>query len=118
MSILQRFKKAVGIAETDDFISDRENLRRGTVRNGNLDWRGLPIDRHAGGPGSASPALRGFNKLVAEFKDAIGADVEQRGDPNIPTLSPSQFDRDVDATEQAAKRRHRYNPLDGPAWLR
>jgi hypothetical protein len=102
MSIRDRFNKL--IRKEPEPISDYENFRRWAVRDGNLDWQGLPIDRNAGAPISHRSEPRGYRELVNRFLERSGAKIEQRNN-HIPVMSLDQFDRDADATELAHGRR-------------
>lgn len=99
MGFRDRFRRHPVNTEPE-MVSDRENLRRGVVRTGNLDWQGLPIDRHAGAPIDQPEAPRRFRDKVADFLDRMGGKIE-RPNPHIPVLSLNQFNRDAETTERA-----------------
>jgi hypothetical protein len=101
MGILDRFQKLVGKVEP---ISDREKWRRAVVRNGNLDWRGQPIDQNAGGPITSRPDPR-YRSLVDGFLERTGLKIEARPNQHIPVAGRDQFGRDAAATQQAYDRR-------------
>jgi hypothetical protein len=101
MSILDRFNKLIG--KEPEPISDREKWRRAMVRDGNLDWQGLPIDRNAGGPINTSES-RAYREAVGGFLEGFKLKVEQIKS-HFPVWNPNQFDREAAVTERAYDRR-------------
>ena len=105
MSLIDRFKKLVGNDQVGFPASNYENLRRFVVRDGNLDWQGLPIDRNRDGE---TPVMferpRAFSERVREFLGLGGASIEQRWSPDVATWRPSQFENDAATTETACER--------------
>ena len=81
MGIMQFFKKLVGKGKADEPLIDYERLTCTVVRTENLDWQGLPIDCHAGGPISPSPGLKKHRELVSDLLERVGLRVEERIPP-------------------------------------
>ena len=52
-----------------------------------------------------SPQPPWYSEKVREFLDVMGVTIEDRRKPNVPVWHPSQFDRDVSASENAHQRR-------------
>jgi hypothetical protein len=100
---LDRFNKFIG--KVPEELSSAEKWRRAVVRNGNLDWQGLPIDRNAGHPQASRPEQRAFRERVEDFLDRRGLRIERRNE-HIPELIPDQlFDQQAERTERARERR-------------
>jgi hypothetical protein len=99
MNLKDRIRKLLG-AEP---VSNSENWRRAMVRNGNLDWQGLPIDRPRQGE-TPVERPRGYFEQVSDFLGRAGLKIEQRWNPDIPVLHPNQFQHDA-ATIEAARER-------------
>jgi hypothetical protein len=104
MSLLDRFNKLIGKDKVEPPVDGWDNLSR-FVRTGNLDWRGLPIDRNRDGETPIMRELpRGFRELVNGFLGRSGARIEQRWNPEIPTLHQDPFQKDSAVTETARER--------------
>ena len=116
MNIIQRFfEKLVG-GKVEEPLTDYERLTRAVVRTGNLDWQGLPIDRHAGAPITPSPALKKHREMVDAFLERVGLKVERRSpafrncfrtsSTAIASLTETRGDvvREVTNSSQKAKR--------------
>lgn len=54
----------------------------------------------------------GHHEAVREYLERAGIRIEQRS--TLPVLMPNQFDLDL----AARRRKPRYDPLQGPEWLR
>jgi hypothetical protein len=105
MSLKDRFRKLLGDNRVEPPADGWENLARAVVRNGNLDWRGLPIDRNRDGETPVTlERPRGFSELFNGFLGRSGARIEQRWNPEIPTLHQNPFQRDSATTETARER--------------
>jgi hypothetical protein len=105
MSLLDRFNKLIGKDKVEPPVDGWDNLSRFVVRTGNLDWRGLPIDRNRDGETPVTLEMpRGFRERVNEFLGRSGSQIEQRWNREIPTRNQEQFQRDAATTETARER--------------
>jgi hypothetical protein len=105
MSLLDRFNKLIGKDKVEPPVDGWDNLSRFVVRTGNLDWRGLPIDRNRDGETPVTlERPRGFSERVNEFLGRSGSQIEQRWNREIPTWNQGQFQQDSATTETARER--------------
>jgi hypothetical protein len=77
MGIMQFFKKLVG-GKPDEPLTDYERLTQATVRTGNRDWRGQPIDQPRG---PSVPRPRWYSDMVTAHLERVGMRIEQRKPP-------------------------------------
>jgi hypothetical protein len=115
MSILGFFKKLIG-GKVDEPLADY--YTRSIVRTGNLDWQGLPLDRHAGAPITHSPGQKRHLERVNELLKRVGRRIEQRSPPHgvqaVAGLGTISDIFQADANRQASAR-WRQPPSD--SWL-
>jgi len=106
MSLKDQFRKLIGKDKVEPPVDGWENLSRAVVRNGNLDWRGLPIDRRRDGetPFTLVEQPRGYFEQVADYLGRAGAKIERRWNAEIPSWNNDQFQRDAATTETARER--------------
>lgn len=106
MSLKDQFRKLIGKDKVEPPVDGWENLSRAVVRNGNLDWRGLPIDRRRDGetPFTLVERPRGYFEQVADYLGRAGAKIERRWNAEIPSWNNDQFQRDAATTETARER--------------